>query len=168
MGLWNNDTEKMREYLLSLWISLNAWYLHRSADRRYRAQAHAVSAWLTREVRRALGNRLTPERDRALDFFHLFFARAVYRELARHQGFYPISNAQLLSPTSLFEEAMRYARIAPNDPIIGCLPHVRIRIVPEWVKVYGIGTPHHAPITLYPASFAAQTRPQPLADRLAQ
>jgi hypothetical protein len=149
---------KLLEYLLSLWISLSTWYLHRSSDKRCRAQAHAVSAWVTREVRRALGSRLTLEQDRALDYFHLFFARAVHRELIRNQGFYPISNAQILSPTALFEEAMRYARIAPTDPIIECLPHARIRIVPGWVKVYGIGTPHHAPITLFPVSLATQIR----------
>jgi hypothetical protein len=149
---------KCLESPVSVWVSLHRWYLHRVSDRRYRAQAHAVSSWLTREARRALGSRLTPDQDRQLDYFHLFFARAVYRELSRHQGFCPISNAQVLSPTTLFAEAMRYARIAPTDPIIRCLPHVRIRIVPEWVKVYGIGTPHHAPITLYPDSFATQTR----------
>lgn len=142
--------------LSAFFVSLYTWHSHRSADPRYRAQAHVVAAWVVREVRRVFNGKMTRELDWELDQFQLFLASLIHRELIRNNGYYPISNSPLLSPTALFEQAVLEARIHPPEPVYQALPHVRIRIVPGWVKVYGVGTPQSAPTVLYPTEYARE------------
>lgn len=134
-------------------LSAFSWCLHRTVASRYRAQAHVTAAWVVREVRKVLNGRVNGDLAWELDQFQLFLAHAIYRELVRNNGCYPISNSPLLSPTALFYEAIKSARINPPAQVINALPHVRIRIVPGWVKVYGIGMHESAPTVLYPAQF---------------
>jgi hypothetical protein len=145
-AIWRNVTA----FFVSEWT----WQFNRTTTRRYRAQAHVVAAWVVREVRRTLRRGIPTDLDWELDLFQLFLASGIYRELVKNQGYYPISNSPLLSPTALFEQAIREARIHPPEPVILALPHVRIRIVPGWVKVYGVSTPMDAPTVLYPEKYA--------------
>jgi hypothetical protein len=138
----------------SVALSTLSWWFHRTNASRYRAQSHVTAAWVVREVRKVLHVRVDDDMAWQLDQFQLFLAHFIYRELVRNNGYYPISNAPLLSPTGLFYEAIQAARIHPPEPVIQALPHVRIRIVPGWVKVYGFGMTEAAPTVLYPEEFA--------------
>lgn len=131
-------------------VSVVTWHWRRNAEERYRLQSHIVAAWVVREVRNVIGGHISTDLSWELDQFQLFLAKGIYRELLTNEGYFPISNAPLMSPTAVLYEALQEARINPPEPVIRALPHVRIRIVPGWVKVYGIGTPHAAPLTLYP------------------
>jgi len=132
------------------------WCFRRGTLSRYQSQANVTAAWVVREVRKVIHVKVSNDLAWELDEFQLFLSRAIYRELIRNNGYYPISNSPLLSPTALFFEAIRSAHIHPPDPVIQALPHVRIRIVPGWVKVYGLGLHESAPLVLYPAQFANQ------------
>ena len=146
-------TERTGFNLTSIVLSAYSWCLHRTLAGRYRSQANVTSAWVVREVRRTLEGRVSEDLAWQLDQFQLFLAHFIYRELVKNNGYYPISNSPLLSPTALFHEAIQAARITPPEPVVNALPHVRIRIVPGWVKVYGIGLHEAAPTVLYPSEF---------------
>jgi hypothetical protein len=146
--------ERIWHTATSVVLSAFSWRFHRTVASRYRSQAHVTAAWVVREVRRAMNGHVDTELAWQLDQFQLFLAHFIQRELFRNSGYYPISNSPLLSPTALFFEAIQAARIHPPEPVVRALPHVRIRIVPGWVKVYGIGLHEAAPTVLYPNEFA--------------
>jgi hypothetical protein len=140
-------------FLTSLALSAYSWLCHKGDASRDRSQAHVTAAWVVREVRKVIANKVDEDLAWQLDQFQLFLAHFIYRELVRNNGYYPISNSPLLSPTALFHEAIQAAKIHPPEPVVTALPHVRIRIVPGWVKVYGIGDHTTAPTVLYPPEF---------------
>lgn len=149
-----NVFERIWHYFTSVALSAYSWCFHRGVAARYRSQASVTAAWVVREVRKGFGGRLDEDLAWQLDQFQLFLAHFIQRELVKNNGYYPISNSPFMSPTALFFEAVRAARIHPPEPVIKALPHVRIRIVPGWVKVYGIGMHEAAPTVLYPSEFA--------------
>lgn len=132
-------------------LSVFTWYTHRTSGKRYRAQAQAVAAWVVREVRKVIHGGVGADLDWELDHFQLFLARAIYDELIKNSGYYPISNSPHRTPSALFRQAVAEARIHPPDPVLNALPSMRIRIVPGWVKVYTEGAVQAAPMTLYPS-----------------
>ena len=140
----------------NIWMSAFNWLFRRGTLSRYQAQANVTAAWVVREVRKVISVRVSHDLAWELDEFQLFLARAIYRELVLNNGYFPISNTPLMSPAALFYEAIRSARIHPPEPVIQALPHVRIRIVPGWVKVYGVGLHESAPQVLYPVQYANQ------------
>jgi hypothetical protein len=140
----------------NIWISVFNRLFRRGTLARYQTQANVTAAWVVREVRKVISVRVSHDLAWELDEFQLFLARAIYRELINNNGYFPISNTPLMSPTALFYEALRSARIHPPEPVIQALPHVRIRIVPGWVKVYGVGLHESAPLVLYPVQYANQ------------
>jgi len=149
-----NGLTALWQSAFAFFVSRCTWCFHRTAARRYRAQAHVVAAWVVREVRRVLHTPVTTDLAWELDQFQLFLAHTIYSELVKNQGYCPISNSPLLSPTALFQHAIQDAQIYPPAPVVRALPHVHIRIVPGWVKVYAIGIPQSAPLVLYPGEFA--------------
>jgi hypothetical protein len=148
--------QRILHTITSVVLSAFTWCFHRTNASRYRAQAHVTASWVVREVRKVLHVQVDDDLAWQLDQFQLFLAHFIYRELVKNNGYYPISNSPLLSPTALFFEAIQAARIHPPEPVIQALPHVRIRIVPGWVKVYGFGMHETAPTVLYPDEFASR------------
>jgi hypothetical protein len=143
-------TERIGAVIRGFLYSVLTWYPHHGRSRRYRAQSHIAAAWVAREIRKLLSKAISLDLEWQLDQFQLFLARAIFLELERNDGFYPITNSPFLSPAALFAQAIQDARIYPPQPVIDALPHMRIRIVPGWVKVYSIGHPNDAPLVLYP------------------
>ena len=123
--------------------------MHRSFKPIWKLQSKVASLWVVREILRVL----KPDRKSAiswdLDQFQLFLCSEIFDELCRGHGYFSVENASPGVAAPIFARALDSAHIVQSRQMIIMLPHVRIRIVPGWVKVYMVNLPESAPLAVF-------------------